>query len=637
MARANWQSTLRLRIVGCDMAPALYHWNYREVWLVDFEFNGAPGEIPSPVCLVAHELRTGRVVRLWCDQMGQHPPYAVDDSALFVAFFASAELGCHLALNWPLPGRVLDLYAEFRCLTNAPHVRLRSLIHALQHFGLDVQSLVAKDHMRQLILGGGPWTSEQRHAIVDYCEADVVALRMLLDRMAGSIELGPALLRGRYMSAVARMEHNGVPIDTDSLDRLKAHWPAIQGRLIETVDRHYGVYEGKVFKSSRFERWLVGQKIPWPRLASGKLDLTDETFREMARVHVEVSPLRELRSTLSQLRALKLEVGADGRGRTLLSPFSSITGRNQPSTTKFMFGPSTWLRGLIKPPVGHGIAYVDWEQQEFGIGAALSGDPQMRAAYLSGDPYLTFAKQARAVPGDATKATHKVERELFKSCALAVQYGMGEVSLAQRIGRSAIEARNLLRLHRQTYARFWAWSDRVVDHAMLKGTLVTAFGWRLRTSKAPNERSLRNFPMQANGAEMLRLACSMATERGVKVCAPVHDAILIEAPLDQLDTAVADMKSIMAEASRVVLDGFELRSDAKVVRYPGRYMDDRGKVMWNTIMGLLEEQQDFGLGRITAEGKGAQHGSRASSLGSGRRGFQANGPPWAYGGAKHQR
>jgi hypothetical protein len=43
-----------------------------------------------------------------------------------------------------------------------------------------------------------------------------------------------------------------------------------------------------------------------------------------------------------------------------------------------------------------------------------------------------------------------------------------------------------------------------------------------------------NFPMQANGAEMLRLACCLAIERGLAVCAPVHDAILIEAPLAEM-------------------------------------------------------------------------------------------------------
>jgi len=65
---------------------------------------------------------------------------------------------------------------------------------------------------------------------------------------------------------------------------------------------------------------------------------------------------------------------------------------------------------LIKPPPGHGVAYIDWQQQEFGIAAALSGDPLMMDAYRSGDPYLAFAKQAGATPADATKATHKAIR-----------------------------------------------------------------------------------------------------------------------------------------------------------------------------------------------------------------------------------
>jgi len=93
--------------------------------------------------------------------------------------------------------------------------------------------------------------------------------------------------------------------------------------------------------------------------------------------------------------------------------------------------------------------------------------------------------------------------------------------------------------------------------------------------------------MQANGAEMLRIACILLTEAGVRVCAPVHDALLIEAPIDELDEAIATTQSLMREASRIVLDGFELGSDAKVVRYPDRYMDKRGEVMWNKVMNLI--------------------------------------------------
>jgi len=82
---------------------------FREVWAVDFEFIADPGHRPIPICLVARELRTGRLVRQWRSEMGATPPYPTGPDSLFVAFYASAELGCHLALGWPLPERVLDL------------------------------------------------------------------------------------------------------------------------------------------------------------------------------------------------------------------------------------------------------------------------------------------------------------------------------------------------------------------------------------------------------------------------------------------------------------------------------------------------------------------------------------------------
>jgi DNA polymerase I-like protein with 3'-5' exonuclease and polymerase domains len=278
----------------------------------------------------------------------------------------------------------------------------------------------------------------------------------------------------------------------------------------------------------------------------------------------------------------------------MLSAFRSGTGRNQPSNAKFIFGPSVWLRGLIKPPPGSGVAYLDWSQQEFGIAAALSGDANMIAAYQSGDPYLAFAKQAGAVPADATKKTHGAIRELFKQCVLAVQYGMGPESLALRIGQPTIVARDLLRMHRETYRKFWRWSDAVVDYTMLKGSLHTVFGWHGHIGGDTNPRSLRNFPMQGNGAEMLRLACCLGTERGIEVCAPVHDAVLICAPLDLIGDHIKRMQAAMAEASRKVLDGFELSSDSHITHYPDRYRDSggRGDEMWNQVMALINKRKE---------------------------------------------
>ena len=293
------------------------------------------------------------------------------------------------------------------------------------------------------------------------------------------------------------------------------------------------------------------------------LALDDDTFRQMARVYPVVSPLRELRHSLGEMRLFSdLAVGSDGRNRCLLSAFRSITGRNQPSNARFIFGPSCWLRSLIQPGPGRALAYCDWSQQEFGIAAALSGDRAMMDAYTSGDPYLSFAKQARAVPADATKESHPRERELFKVCALAVQYGMGSQSLALSLDRPEVEARELLRLHRQTYSKFWEWSSACVNHAMLLGWLDTVFGWRVHVGPKANPRSLANFPMQANGAEMLRLACCLATERKiqVKLSAPIaierqqgKETCTISEALDKM-IGVSDNEATTALANHVGYD-----------------------------------------------------------------------------------
>ena len=141
----------------------------------------------------------------------------------------------------------------------------------------------------------------------------------------------------------------------------------------------------------------------------GALKLDDDTFRDQARRWPELQPLHELRATLSGLRLTGLEVGSDGRNRCLLSPFKAVTGRNQPSNTKFIFGPARWMRGLIKPPEGYGLAYIDFASQEIGIAAALSGDERMADGYREGDPYLAFAKAARLVPPDATKTISQTD------------------------------------------------------------------------------------------------------------------------------------------------------------------------------------------------------------------------------------
>jgi DNA polymerase I len=472
---------------------------FREIVLCDFEFGAYDGdrlESRNVVCLVAYELRSGRQHRLWRDEFSATPPYPTGPDTLFVAYTASAEIGCHLALGWPVPANVLDLFVEFRCTTNGrPTTAGNSLIGALVHFGLDTIAATYKKSMQDLAIElgrtGRRETPQERIDLLEYCEGDVEALERLLPAMLPRIDLPRAIaLRGRYMKAVARIEAAGIPIDTELLGRLRRHWVGVQDEIIADVNRRYGdcgVFEGRTFKYNRFADWLARNEIPWPRLnETGRLDLRDGTIRSMAKgSHGQlIAPIHELRSTLADLRLESLRVGRDGRNRTMLSVFRAVTGRNQPSNSEFVFGPARWIRGLVKPPPGCGIAYIDWSQQEIGIAAALSGDTALQQAYLSGDAYWGFAKDAGAVPLDANAKDHKGVRNQYKQTMLGIQYGQEAFGIASRIGCSEFKARILLEDHKRLYRQFWRWSDAAVHFASQNNFIPTVFGWVERSNRS---------------------------------------------------------------------------------------------------------------------------------------------------------
>lgn len=572
---------------------------YRQIWVLDFEFIPCDGGSPSPVCMVAHDLISGRYLRYWHDELGT-PPFDLGPENLFVAYAAVAEWSCFLQIGWGMPARCLDLFAEFVCMRNGS-VGGRffpSLLAAAGCYGIPTMGVAQKEGMRSLILSGGPWSSTQRGQILEYCTSDVRVTSALFHAMCPEISitsqrLGQALLRGRYTCAVACMERTGIPVDVETLDQLRAGWDAIKIALISDIDQDFGVYEGTTFIAKRFADFLQCTQIPWPRLPTGQLKLDDKTFRERLRSYPSIAPLRELRQVLGKIRLTDFPVGLDGRIRTNLHPFASKTGRNQPSSSKFIFGTSKWLRGLIKPASGRAVAYVDWSSQEIAIAAALSCDNIMWNDYESGDPYLAFAKQAGLVPADATKETHNTERQRAKAVVLGVGYGMEAESIAQQSGLHIEQARALLNQHKVTYKSFWSWVTKIQNAGLLGLPLQTRFGWTWQAGQGTtvNARSLLNWPMQANGAEMMRLACCELTEQGVMVCAPIHDALLVEADMEEIDHIVDITRLAMAHASELVLGaGKIVRTDVEIVRFPDRYEDKAGIDLWNRIMRLLEEE-----------------------------------------------
>jgi hypothetical protein len=544
---------------------------------------------------------------VWREPGGQLPlPFALDDGALVIAFVFNAEGCCHLALKHGLPRHVIDLSAEFKCYTNGKGVPRKdhSLIGALSYFGLSTVGAKYKDNMRERILRGRPFSAAESTEILDYCWQDVAALRGLLLKLMPHLDLPIALHRGEAVASLALSQHHGVPIDMEVFAPLadQKSWRELRDSMVPLVDTA-GIYvrdQGGEWhwNNLRFEEWVGSQNIQWPRSESGKLDLRRSTFDSMAKAYPQVEPLRQLRYIRSKLRTIKLSVGADGRNRTVLWAFSSKTSRTQPKAREWIFSPSVWLRHLIKPEPGKAIAYGDYSSMEFLAAAALSDghtgpSNPMLDLYRSGDPYLLFGKRIGLIARDATRETPGVNvlRERLKVLCLGAQYGMQARTLATRLGVPEAEAHEMLLHHRGLLSQYWKWSDDWLAAALDRGVMRTRLGWQCVTGITElSERSIRNWPMQANSADAFRLSYIWGTRHGLTLVAPVHDAVLLESAEDRIEHDVALMRSIMARASRVVF-GHEMRTDKKIIKHPNRYVDDRGVELWETVLRPLDERR----------------------------------------------
>lgn len=590
------------------------------VWPLDTEYATPVGEPVIPVCVVGRELFSGRCIRQFFDPNQQYQnPFPTGPDVLFVAYAAQAEWGCFLSLGWQLPLHILDLYAEFRneISGRTPPPGFKSydfrLIGAMDYYGLDRISAVEKKEMQERISRGHPFTMEEREAVLDYCESDVACLEKLLPAMAPAIELPYAIFRGRYTKAVARIERPGYPVDRDLYERLIRNLEPLKSRLIADFEAKHGPSpyvrnsrDSHKFSFRKLEAYLasLGLLAVWEKTPKSRLKTKEDYLQEMARQHPVLQPLAVLVKSIADLRQFGLTIGSDARARYPVMPFKADSGRNQPKSKRFLFAQSSWTRGFVKPTPGYALAYTDWSAAEFAIAARLSQDQAMQKAYDSGDPYLDSAVSMGFAKPGATKQTGGTNRDVFKVWLLSAQYGASAKSLVDRLPFALAEkvpdpcalAEEFLDKHRRVFWRYWQWAEARVEIFMHETRCEeTLFGWRHHLDDRLPEWRIRNqslnFPMQATCAEILRWACIYATEDGIEVLAPVHDALLIGGPADQIEEVVKRSQAHMDRASELVL-GFAMRTDAKIFAYPERFADPRGAQTWKSIMQMLDEIEE---------------------------------------------
>ena len=512
-----------------------------------------------------------------------------------------------MTLGWKFPTHVFDLHTAFLAASNVllpynpDEVRKRQrkrLPDACRAYGIEGWERIEKEKMSKDI-GEGRWREYGREAVLAYCEEDVRASTLLfVKQLRGHNWLPPAdvervLHWSNYSAkAVAQIQARGMPINMPLWNLVQENKGAVIGELLRQFDPSAHdddpIYTpAGEWSYERFASWLLRTGITaWPRLDSGRLDISGDAFKLM--YHAPgIERLHALRDSLGVIVRAKLPIGRDGRNRPSLFPFCTATGRN--AHAKSLYNAHAGMRSFMTAPPDAMLVYLDWRTQEVGVAAALSGDEGLMRDYQAGDVYYALAKLC-GLTGDLDpgrwKREHPEVRQRMKQLQLGVNYGMGVPSLAKGLDRHPLIASTIIERHRQTYPRLWQWREEQVQAAMLDRQMHTVFGWPLYLSNSPN-RTLYNFPMQGNGAEMLRLAACRLCESGLVPSMLVHDAVLLEV---RDESQIEEAIEIMKEAGRDVCGGFEIGVDvARKLERGTHYRDKRGREMWETILRALQQ------------------------------------------------
>jgi len=584
----------------------------------DFEF--AENEFGFPVvrCVAFHDLTTGQQGTLWVDALMSIPAVFADDYVM-VAFAAKAELSCFRVLGWPFPPRVLDLFFLYKRVINGdPGNKGSGLLPTCASYGINHRySETQKQHFQKLAADLlHHYTEQEKAELQAYCYEDVhVTAELYLAMVAEGLPLN-AYHWGEYAKAQTAIELEGLPVTRAKYECIRYNKEQLGRDVIDQLladPRYAGVYQFYSFNIKGFAEFLNREGIAWPRLASGQLDVREETIKAGAEIEPALVQIHETRKVLSALRGLTQPLYADDCLRCYTSPFHTATGRNNPSSKVFIPGMPRAFRQLLAPPQGEALLYLDFGQQEILIGAALSGDQNLLATYAARDPYVKFGHDSGVLKSQETKETAPAKRDACKVFMLAVGYGMQTATLAKKINADVpgmnlteYEASLLIYKHKLLYEVYWTWVGAYVEEALITGAAYTASGWAMhvlpkRNTKHPNWapeinlRAIGNFPVQGTGSDILRVSCINLYRAGIRVAAPVHDAVFVRCKVAEIEQIEAAAKQIMIDSAEEVLQcGVPIRVDCQRVVYPEFYPVDlegvngkkpaSGAKLWRLIM-----------------------------------------------------
>jgi len=541
----------------------------------EFQFDKSMNYIRTPICLVAKDLSTGQVYKIW-DKDNKFPSMEriFDfDTTLFVCHYSVAEVGYFLRKLMGRPPYIFDTWCEYAKLYK--NIRPLSLLAAATAYGYSTPTSSAdKEYYRDLCIENNTWTETEKEEILKYCLDDVLMTEHIfyslledLEKTCGKdyeILLEQALARGQSMACVAKVQQHGIGFDINLVEDFNNYWPHVKDAVIQRFNNKIGLWDSNSkFCYDKFEELIKRLDLlgEWPRTPKGKLKTNKETLEIYDDSYNEIKLLKQINNLTNSGKLADYVMSEDGRYRPYggFKMFGTHTGRCTP-TSKWPYGAAKWSRNFMRPAFGNVYAYLDFKSEEPFISAMLSGDQNLLAAYNSGDVYLHTAKLAGLAPSHATDKTHSEIRTIFKVIVLSSNYGAGAYSIAKKLkkfGKTYSETAGLIKTYKELYKVYFNWIDNRSNHALMHGFISSSLGWERRFAKNSfiNPRSLMNWSIQAESAEVLRNALIRLIDAGIKVCAMVHDAFLIECPIPEHKDQIRVAKQCMIDAAEYIVGG----------------------------------------------------------------------------------
>ncbi len=372
------------------------------------------------------------------------------------------------------------------------------------------------------------------------------------------------------LSLLARMEREGILVDPAALEafgkELDAELAAVQAETFALVGHEFNQNSPKQLQAILFEERKL---TPGKKTKTGYS--TDNSVLEELAAEDRVPELILRHRSLAKLKSTYVDgllelAASDPRIRTHFMQAGTATGRLSSRDPNLQNIPvreeeGRRIRKAFVAPAGRVLVSSDYSQIELVVFAHLSGDAELRKAFIEGAD--VHRRTAALILGKPEAEVQQSERRAAKTINFGVIYGMGAFRLAKELGIPRGDAQRFIDAYFARYSGVAEYIRGTVERARETGYVTTILGRRrpVRAIASGNanerqaaERVAVNTPIQGSAADIVKLAMlrvdALLRERfpDCRLLLQVHDELIVEAPEATAQAVAEALAKAMAEA-----------------------------------------------------------------------------------------